>query len=90
MSASLNEFSPKDTPKFYNASVMNSGGLIASLIWGSIGTGVAIYGWRQKAMIPLISGLALIAISYFLLDSALWMSVAAVCIIVCAWRPGKR
>ena len=69
---------------------MNSGGLIASVIWGAIGTGVAIYGWRQKAMIPLASGAALIAISYFLLDSALWMSVAAVCIIVCAWRLGKH
>ena len=90
MPASLNEFSPNDTPKFYIATVMNSGGLIASVIWGAIGTGVAIYGWRQKAMIPLISGAALMAISYFLLNSAFWMSVAAVCIIVCAWWLGKR
>ena len=48
--------------------------LIASLIWGSIGAGFAIYGKKQKEAAPWFGGIALMAISYFI-DSALWMSV---------------
>ena len=44
----------------------NSSSLFASLIWGAIGTGLAIYGKRQGAMVPLFGGVALIAISYFI------------------------
>ena len=54
--------------------------LVASLIWGSIGTGFAIYGWKQKAPVPLFGGIALIAVSYFI-GSALWMSLVEVLLI---------
>jgi hypothetical protein len=60
--------------------MFNSNTLIASLIWGSIGTGFAIFGWKQKSLVPLAGGIALIAISYFI-GSALWMSVVAVLLI---------
>ena len=60
--------------------MFNSNTLIASLIWGSIGTGFAIDGWKQKSPVPLFGGVALIAISYFI-GSALWMSVVAVLLI---------
>jgi len=53
----------------------NSHTLIASLIWGSIGLGFAIYGKKQAAPAPLIGGVALIAISYFI-SSPLYMSLA--------------
>lgn len=59
---------------------MNSSTLIASLLWGSVGTGFALYGWKQKEMIPAVGGILLVAASYFV-SSALLMSVASVAII---------
>ena len=49
--------------------------LFASLIWGAIGSGLFIYGKKQKAGVPLGCGLAMVAISYFV-DSAWGMSLA--------------
>ena len=54
--------------------------LIASLIWGSLGTGFAIYGWKQKDMPPLYIGIALTAISYFI-SSALFMSLVGAALV---------
>ena len=59
----------------------DANGLIASFFWGTIGTGFAIYGWKQKEMRPLYGGIALIAGSYFFADSALLMSAVSVIII---------
>jgi hypothetical protein len=53
---------------------IDSNTLIASLIWGSIGSGFSIYGWKQKESLPLFGGIALVSISYFI-GSALWMSI---------------
>lgn len=58
----------------------NSSTLIASLLWGSIGLGFAIYGKRQGAMVPLFGGVALIAVSYFV-SSALGMSLAGIALV---------
>jgi hypothetical protein len=55
--------------------------IIASIIWGAVGTGFAIYGWKQKAMIPLFGGIALIAGSYFFATSALGMSLFSIATI---------
>jgi hypothetical protein len=38
--------------------------LFASLIWGSIGVGYAIYGKRQKSIVPLIGGILMVLASY--------------------------
>jgi hypothetical protein len=59
---------------------VNSSTLIASLIWGSIGSGFAIFGWKQKEPLPLFGGIALISISYFI-GSALWMSLVGALIL---------
>jgi hypothetical protein len=59
----------------------NSNGLIASFFWGAIGSGFAIYGWRQKSMLPLFGGIALVAASYFCANSALVMSLVSIVII---------
>ena len=53
----------------------NSNSLFASLFWGSIGLGFAVYGKRQGAAVPLFGGVGLVAISYFI-GSALYMSLA--------------
>jgi glucose dehydrogenase len=55
--------------------------LFASLIWGSIGAGFAIYGKKQRSALALGCGLAMVAISYFV-SSAVLMSLACVGIIV--------
>jgi hypothetical protein len=54
--------------------------LFASLIWGSIGLGFAIYGKKQRAAAPLVGGIALMGISY-LIGSALVMSLVGVALV---------
>ena len=61
--------------------MFDSSTLFASLIWGSIGSGFFIYGWKQKSMVPLGCGLAVVFASYFI-SSALYMSLASVFIFV--------
>lgn len=58
----------------------NANTLFASLIWGSIGMGFAIYGKKQKATVPLIGGVLLMAISYFI-SSALDMSLVGIVLL---------
>jgi hypothetical protein len=58
----------------------SSSSLFASLIWGSIGIGFAVYGKRQKAMAPLLGGILLIALSYFI-GSALVMSLVGIALV---------
>jgi len=58
----------------------DSSTLIASLFWGSVGSGFAIFGWKQKSMVPLYGGLAMVGVSYFI-GSALVMSLVSVVLI---------
>lgn len=58
--------------------VGNTNSIIASIIWGAIGTGFAIFGWKQKEMITLFGGIALVAGSYFFATSAVWMSLFSI------------
>jgi len=55
--------------------------MIASIIWGAIGSGFFIYGWKQKSMIPLFGGIALVAGSYFFATSAWIMSLFSIVVI---------
>jgi hypothetical protein len=54
--------------------------LFASMIWGTLGSGIFIYGWKQKSMIPVWGGLLLMGGSYFI-SSALLMSLASIFIL---------
>lgn len=63
--------------------LMNENFLWASLIWGAIGGGYFIYGWRQKSGIPLAGGAAMTPASYFL--PALPMSIACLAAIGLVW-----
>jgi hypothetical protein len=60
----------------------DSNSIIASVIWGAIGSGFAIYGWKQKEMIPLFGGIAIVAGSYFFANSAAVMSLFSIAAIV--------
>jgi hypothetical protein len=59
---------------------LNGNFLVASLIWGSIGSGYLIYGWKQKAVMPLVGGAAMTAASFFI-TSALYMSLACIAVM---------
>jgi hypothetical protein len=45
---------------------MNASTLIWGVIFGSIGLGFFVYGKKQKAVIPLISGIVLMIFPYFI------------------------
>jgi hypothetical protein len=66
----------------------NSSYLFAALIWGSIGLGFAIYGKKQQAMVPLVGGIVLMGITYFI-SSALYMSLVGLLLVVGIFWFGK-
>jgi hypothetical protein len=63
------------TPDFSSLH-LDAAGLLASLFWGGIGMGVFVYGKKQRSAPALFGGIALLGISYFLADSAVWMCLA--------------
>jgi hypothetical protein len=63
--------------------------LLASLLWGSIGVGYCIYGKKQREVVPLIGGVAMIAISY-LVSSALIMSLLSIALMAAVYLILKR
>jgi len=44
----------------------NASTLMWGIIFGSIGLGFFVYGKKQKAMIPILSGIALMVFPYFI------------------------
>ena len=63
--------------------------LVASLIWGSVGLGYAIFGKKQGEPVYLIGGIVMIALSYFI-GSALYMSLASIGLIALMYWLSKR
>ena len=63
--------------------MLNQNFLWASMVWSAIGSGYLLYGWRQKASIPLVGGVAMTAASFFL--PALWMTLAGLAIMYGVW-----
>ena len=55
----------------------------ASMLWGAVGSGYLLYGWRQRSAIPFAGGAAMTAASFFL--PALWMTLAAGAIMFAVW-----
>ena len=55
--------------------------LIASVIWGAVGSVYFVYGWKRKEMIPVFGGIAIVAGSYFLANSAWEMSLFSIAAI---------
>ncbi len=69
---------------------LSTSGLFASILWGGVGTGILVYGWKQKSPIPLGAGALMVGISYWFYDSALIMSVISVLILaVMYWLKGQ-
>jgi len=68
----------------YDEIMLNTHFLFASLIWGSVGVGYFIYGKRQRSWLPMVGGVAMIGVSYFV-GSALLMSLICVGLIVAVY-----
>lgn len=56
--------------------------LIWGLLFGSIGMGFFIYGKRQKAVVPLVCGLALMAFPYFVSDTVLVVVIGLALMVI--------
>ena len=50
---------------------MNPSSLLWGVLFGSVGLGYFIYGKRQRAPVPLLSGVALMVFPYFISNSTL-------------------
>lgn len=50
---------------------MNTSSLLWGMLFGSIGLGFLIYGRKQRAVVPLVCGLALMVFPYFISNSVL-------------------
>ena len=51
--------------------------LIWGMIFGAIGLGFFVYGKKQKAVVPLLSGISLFIFPYFVTNSYLLVLVGA-------------
>jgi hypothetical protein len=54
---------------------VNTSSLLWGLLFGSIGLGFLIYGRRQRAVVPLLCGLALMIFPYFVSNSLLLVTI---------------
>ena len=56
---------------------MNTAQLLWGVLFGALGAGYALYGRRQRALVPLISGIALMVFPYFVTNTWLMVIVGA-------------
>jgi len=68
---------------------IDSSVLFASVLWGGVGTGYLVYGWKQRSGPALCCGVAMMGVSY-VIGSALWMSVASIALIAVTYFWSKR
>jgi hypothetical protein len=56
---------------------MNTASLLWGLLFGSIGIGFFVYGKKQRAVVPLVCGLALMVFPYFVDNTILLVAIGA-------------
>ena len=61
---------------------MNTATLLWGLLFGSIGLGFFVYGRRQKAVVPLLAGLALMIFPYFIANTIALVTVGIALIAI--------
>lgn len=61
---------------------MNTATLLWGLLFGSIGLGFFVYGRRQKAVVPLLAGLALMIFPYFIANTIALVTLGVVLIAI--------
>jgi hypothetical protein len=70
-------------------SMLDGRSFLAAIVWGSIGLGVFLYGKRQKSMLALCGGGALMLLTY-LVESALLMTLIGVIILAVMFHLSRR
>jgi len=61
---------------------LDTSSLLWSLLFGSIGLGFFVYGRRQKKVVPLVSGLALMIFPYFVSNTIVLVTLGIVLIAI--------
>lgn len=61
---------------------MNTSLLLWSLLFSSIGLGFFVYGKKQKAVVPLLSGLGLMIYPYFVSNALLLVAIGAALVML--------
>lgn len=57
---------------------MNTGLLVWGLLFGSLGGGYLLYGWRQKALVPLVCGSVLAVLPYLVANTVVLIVIGVV------------
>jgi len=57
---------------------LNESWLLWGLLFGSIGLGLFVYGKRQRAVVPLVCGLALMIFPYFVSSTILLVGIGII------------
>jgi hypothetical protein len=57
---------------------MSTSLLVLGVIFGSIGLGYFLYGKKQRAVVPLVSGLVLMVVPYFISNTIVLVVVGGV------------
>jgi hypothetical protein len=57
---------------------MSTSLLVLGVIFGSIGLGYFLYGKKQRAVVPLVSGLVLMVVPYFISNTVVLVVVGVV------------
>lgn len=61
---------------------MSESWLLWGLLFGSFGLGYFVYGKRQRAVVPLVCGLALMIFPYFVSNTILVVAIGVVLIVI--------
>ncbi|MHB1213391.1 MAG: hypothetical protein ACYCY9_00240 [Thiobacillus sp.] len=61
---------------------MNTSMLLWSLLFSSIGIGFFVYGKKQKAVVPLLSGLGLMIYPYFISSTLLLVAIGVALMVL--------
>ena len=60
------------------------GMLVWGMLFGAIGLGYFVYGKRQAAILPLLCGVGLMVVPYFI-GSTLWLIIVGAALMVAPW-----
>ena len=61
---------------------MSESWLLWGLLFGSIGLGFFVYGKRQRAVVPLVCGMALMVFPYFVSNTLLIVAIGVALIAI--------
>jgi hypothetical protein len=61
---------------------LDTSSLLWGLLFGSVGLGFLIYGRKQRAVVPLVCGLALMIFPYFVSNTILLIAIGIALIVI--------